>query len=106
MLGSRMAQRIFIMVLLGAALVLAPVSNAKTRAKSKPRKSDGSYTLTVAGYYTGTGRAVVSSGSVGLNLSVARESGGKTSVVGLTMPLTGNRFSGDTTLAGLAVHFD
>src|SRR4051794_32142153 len=99
MLIGRMAHRIVIMVLLGAALVFAPVSDAKTRAKSKPRKSDGSYTLTVAGFYTGTGKAVVTSGSVALSLSVTKESGGRTSTVALTMPLAGNRFSGDTTLS-------
>jgi len=105
MLTFRMAHRILILILLGAALVLAPVSDARTR--SKPRKSDGKYTLTVAGYYDGAGSAVVTSGSsVRLTLNVMQEAGGKSASVDLTMPLTGNRFTGDSTLAGYAVHFD
>jgi hypothetical protein len=96
----------FILMALGAALVIAPVSDAKNKTRAKPRKSDGSYTLTVAGFYSGAGRAVVSGGGVRLTLSVVPESGGKSAAIDFTMPVNGNRFTGDSTLAGNAVHFD
>lgn len=107
MLGSRMAHRKFILAILGAVLAIAPVSDAKNKAKSKPRKSDGSYTLTVAGFYSGTGKAVVAGGSVRMTLAVEPEArGGKGATIDLTMPITGNRFTGDSSLAGYAAHFD
>jgi len=86
--------------------MLAPVSDAKN-SRGKPRKYDGKYTLTVAGYYTGTGSAVVAPGSgVHLTLNLVRETGGKASTVDVTLPLTGIRFVGDSTLAGNAAHFE
>jgi hypothetical protein len=105
MLLERMARHILILALLGAAITLAPVSNARSRYK--PRKSDGTYTLNVAGYYTGQGNAQVTTGAgVHLTLSMTPESGGKSGSVDVTLPLTGNRFSGESTLFGKPVHFD
>src|SRR4051794_14439790 len=97
MLLRRMARHILILALVGAALMLAPVSHARSR--NKPRKSDGNYTLTVAGYYNGQGNAEVTAGSgVHLTLSVTPESGGKPGSVDVTLPLNANRFTGDSTL--------
>jgi hypothetical protein len=105
MLFLRMARHILILALLAAALMVAPASDARSR--NKPRKSDGTYNLTVAGFYTGQGNAQVTAGSgVHLTLSLAPEVGGKTASVDVTLPLIGNRFSGDSTLSGKSVHFD
>ena len=103
MLFLRMARKFFILTLLVAAITLAPASNAKSR--NKPRKSDGTYTLNVAGFYTGAGKATVASGSVHLTLVLSPEAGGKSATVDLTMGVTGNRFSGDASAFGKAIHF-
>ena len=99
-----MARKPLILILLAAAIMLAPASDAKSR--NKPRRSDGTYNLTVAGYYTGTGKATVTSGSVHLQLTLSPEAGGKSAVVDLTMGVIGNRFSGDTSAFEKAIHFD
>ena len=99
-----MARKLFILTLLVAAITVAPASDARTRGK--PRKSDGTYNLTVAGYYTGNGKATVTSGSVHLTLTLSPEAGGKSGAVDLTMAVIGNRFSGDTAAFEKAIHFD
>jgi hypothetical protein len=100
-----MARHFSILILLALALTFAPVSSARSR--NKPRKSDGNYTLTVAGFYTGQGNAQVTAGSgVRLTLSLVPETGGRAGTVDVTLPLTGNRFSGDGTLLGRPLHFD
>src|SRR4051812_16663756 len=104
MLLPRMVRKLFILTLLLAAISVAPNSDAKSR--SKPRRSDGTYSLNVAGFYTGTGKAQVTSGSVHLTLSLSPEAGGRSNSVDVTMALTANRFTGETTAFGKAIHLE
>lgn len=104
MLFLRMARKFLILTLLAAAITLAPASDAKSR--NKPRKSDGSYNLKVAGFYTGSGNATVAPGSVRLTLTLSPESGGRSNFVDVTMSLASNRFIGDTNAFGKAIHLE
>ena len=104
MLFQRMARKLFILTLLAVAISVAPSSDAKTR--NKPRKSDGTYSLKVAGFYTGSGNAMVTPGSIQLSLTLSPEQGGKSSALGVTMSLANNRFVGDTTAFGKAIHLE
>jgi len=99
-----MARKLFILTLLVAAITVAPTSDAKSR--NKPRRSDGSYNLKVAGFYNGWGNATVAPGSVHLTLTLSPEAGGKSNGLDVTMTLANNRFIGNTSAFGKAIHLE
>src|SRR5688572_16988245 len=83
-----MARRTCILVLLALTMTLAPTSTAKPR--KRPRPSDGTYTLKVAGYIQGQGKADVAAGVVNLTLDVKNVASGATGQVNVTLRPTTN----------------
>ena len=101
-----MARHLSILLLVVLAITVAPTSNAKSRGK--PRKSDGTYTLNVAGFVAGQGSAQVTPNvDVKLTLNVTAVRGGAAGQVSVTLPLNGaGRFQGDGTILGQPAFFE
>lgn len=90
-----------ILFALAALLALGP---AVVHAKGKqPKKTDGVYKATVAGYYTGTGTATVSSKTITVTVKVTDANGNKGQFNAANMKLSGAHFRGVGKVMGQTV---
>ncbi|HTK76633.1 MAG TPA: hypothetical protein VL371_15305 [Gemmataceae bacterium] len=83
-----------------AAIALGP--SLLTGAGKQPKKTDGGYTVTVSGYYEGSGTADVSPGGIHINADVvvAGSGGRKLNLVAPNLTLDGDHFSGTANVQG------
>ena len=86
-----------LVVLLAPALV--------SSAGKKPKKTDGPYTLRVAGDYDGKGRAVVLKAAIALTGQVSDESGKEGLLVATGLTLDGAHFHGAGLVMGRPADF-
>jgi hypothetical protein len=92
-----MLRRILFIFLLLALLSLHPTA----QGKAKPRAKEGDYNISVAGFVTGSGVAVVSAGKVKLQANVVNSdsgAGGELNAANLT--LNGAHFTGSGNILG------
>jgi hypothetical protein len=97
MKGDVAQSRRLILLTLAALLALGP---AVVFAKGKqPKRTDGTYKVTVGGYYTGTGTANVDSKNIFVRVEVTDEQGNKGEFIA-KMKLNGAHFKGEGTVMG------
>lgn len=68
-----------------------------------PRSQDGSYTLTISGFYKGTGTASVSAAAVSITAQVNSEGGATTTFKAENLVIAGPYFSGTGTVGETAI---
>jgi hypothetical protein len=88
-----------ILVLLGIALTIS----VDARSRGKPRSRDGSYSISIAGYFKGEGSGTVSGNQMGLQLNVVTADGEKGALVAPSITLNGAHFTGSGTFRGKSV---
>ena len=83
-----------------AAIALGPAF--LVGAGKQPKKTDGGYTVTVGGYYEGSGTADVNPGQIRINADVvvAGGNGRKLNMVAPNLTLDGDHFSGTANVQG------
>ncbi|HEX8916788.1 MAG TPA: hypothetical protein VF796_30840 [Humisphaera sp.] len=88
------------------AMVVVLLAPAVVRsAGKKPKKTDGPYTLTVAGDYTGVGRGLVVKRLVTLQGKVADESGTEGMLLATGLSMDGAHFRGTGLVMGRPADF-
>lgn len=80
--------------------VLAHADLGRPKKPKKPRKTDGPYTVSVRGSYTGEGRALVAGFAVAITARVTDESGTQGMLVGTDLRMEGGYFQGTGVVCG------
>ena len=86
-------------------LLLAMVPGLVSAAGKKPKKTDGPYTITVGGSYTGRGHAVVAGQLLTIKAQVTDESGSEGLLVGADLKIDGGHFRGTGLVCGRLATF-
>jgi hypothetical protein len=86
-----------------AILVLSAIAltvSVDARSRGKPRSRDGTYTISIAGYFKGQGSGMIAGNRITVELNVTTADGAKGTLVAPSMKLNGTHFTGKGTFKG------